>query len=242
MKKYKSMLIASGILFTLFIIITALTLTGVFSPVEDWAFRVADAIGYPRFREEVVFFARLGWWWVVITMAFILLVLPWTRRRFAIPMFLSFGLATIATIIVKVAANRTRPRGYGSFLTSSFPSGHTMNSTSFYIAGVIILFFMVKQRKWVIPFIVMGILLPFSISISRVYTKSHFLGDILAGWTLGAAIALASIVLWQLIAQFSNWFTATKFTDFKFLRWLHKFTFPEEFWEAPKIEEVQSEN
>jgi len=222
MKKYSIRLVVAGVLLAMFIVIAVLTLTGVLSGLENLAFRAADSIRSEPLTNVAVFFAQLGWWWMIFITLLLLVVLPWTRRNLAVPMGLSFGIGAVVTAALKAAVNRPRPSGHGSVFGSSFPSGHTMNMTTFFIAGVILLFMLLREHKWVIPFIVIGILLPVGISLSRIYTNAHFLGDVLGGWTLGTAIALLTTVLWQVLAVYTS--------KFKKIEWLHRFVFPKEYW------------
>lgn len=73
---------------------------------------------------------------------------------------------------------------------SSFPSGHTMNSTSCYTG----IFYSLRKKK----FLVLKILLICTIlivGITRLYLGVHYPTDVLTGWILGLAITLIMLYL-----------------------------------------------
>ena len=77
-----------------------------------------------------------------------------------------------------VYADIANLRAPGEF---SFPSGHAQQAVVFW--GLLALHF---KKRW---FAVVATLSIFLIGFSRVYLGAHFPSDVLAGWTLGAAIA-----------------------------------------------------
>ena len=62
----------------------------------------------------------------------------------------------------------------------SFPSGHTSNSSTMYFSLPVFV-----KKKWLL---VMGILIPFLVGVSRVCLGVHYPTDVMAGWLLGAMV------------------------------------------------------
>ena len=62
----------------------------------------------------------------------------------------------------------------------SFPSGHTSNSSTMYFSLPVY-----EKKKWLV---VLGILMPFLIGLSRVCLGVHYPTDVMAGWLLGAVV------------------------------------------------------
>ena len=62
----------------------------------------------------------------------------------------------------------------------SFPSGHTSNSSTMYFSLPAY-----EKKKWLV---VLGILMPFLVGLSRVCLGVHYPTDVMAGWILGAVV------------------------------------------------------
>ena len=62
----------------------------------------------------------------------------------------------------------------------SFPSGHTSNSSTMYFSLPVY-----EKKKWLV---VLGILMPFLVGLSRVCLGVHYPTDVMAGWLLGAVV------------------------------------------------------
>jgi undecaprenyl-diphosphatase len=75
-------------------------------------------------------------------------------------------------------------------MTSSFPSGHSLNSAVVYLTLGSLLAGL--TREWRLKLYLFGnaLLLTFLIGVSRVYMGVHFPSDVLAGWLAGLAWAL----------------------------------------------------
>lgn len=62
----------------------------------------------------------------------------------------------------------------------SFPSGHTSNSSTMYFSLPVY-----AKKKWLV---VIGILIPFFVGLSRVCLGVHYPTDVIVGWLLGAVV------------------------------------------------------
>ncbi|UIJ73114.1 phosphatase PAP2 family protein [Aurantimonas sp. HBX-1] len=96
----------------------------------------------------------------------------------------------------------SRPRPdlvpHGTYVyTASFPSGHAMMSAVTYLTLAILVARV--QERWSLRALLIGaaVFLTMLIGISRVYLGVHWPSDVLAGWTAGAAWAVA----WWMVAR-----------------------------------------
>jgi undecaprenyl-diphosphatase len=75
-------------------------------------------------------------------------------------------------------------------MTSSFPSGHSLNSAVVYLTLGSILAGLVERRRLTVYFFGVAVLLTLLVGVSRVYVGVHYPTDVLAGWCAGLAWAL----------------------------------------------------
>jgi undecaprenyl-diphosphatase len=137
---------------------------------------------------------------VVAIGAAVLAVECWIRlgdRRLAIACVVAPGLAGVAEIVLKPIVGRPRPAtrvltgesGYG------FPSGHATGAMALAICAVVVLSGLARTR-WAHVAIVIGTACyVFLIGASRVVLGAHHTLDVIGGWMLGAAIAVAALLL-----------------------------------------------
>jgi undecaprenyl-diphosphatase len=107
-------------------------------------------------------------------------------------------LADICAELTKQLVDRPRPdvvRAYDLVYSSSFPSGHAMMTPVVYLTLAAILAAGQERRAIKALLLVNAALLSIAVGVSRVYLGVHWPSDVLAGWTLGAAIALAASLL-----------------------------------------------
>jgi undecaprenyl-diphosphatase len=122
------------------------------------------------------------------------------RRRSAALLLTAVISGAILSSFLKSAFDRPRPPA-GSLLqgtaTASFPSGHSLSSAVVYLTlGAMLARAMATRRaRWYA--IGVALVLTLVVGASRVYLGVHYPSDVLAGWTAGAAWALA----WWLVAR-----------------------------------------
>ncbi|MET0587151.1 MAG: phosphatase PAP2 family protein [Novosphingobium sp.] len=109
------------------------------------------------------------------------------------------GGALVSTLL-KGTFNRPRPDIVPHLVevhTTSFPSGHAMNSAVVFLTlGALLA--RTHQTYSVRAYVIgVSILLTLAIGFSRVYLGVHWPSDVLAGWVVGGSWAL----LWSLIAR-----------------------------------------
>ncbi len=118
------------------------------------------------------------------------------RRRWSLVALLLFsvGGATILSTVLKASFDRERPELAFRLMPTidmSFPSGHsTLAAATFLTIGLLLSASTVVRRE---KFYLMGwaIFLTVIVGLSRLYLGVHFPTDVLAGWCIGTAWALA---------------------------------------------------
>jgi undecaprenyl-diphosphatase len=75
-------------------------------------------------------------------------------------------------------------------MTSSFPSGHSLNSAVVYLTLGSLLAGLCRELRLKVYFFSVALLLTFLVGVSRVYMGVHYPTDVLAGWCAGLAWAL----------------------------------------------------
>jgi membrane-associated phospholipid phosphatase len=103
----------------------------------------------------------------------------------------------IVNPILKLVFHRPRPElAYVHLDTYSFPSGHAAGSAAVY-ALVLYLLARHARRRWQVLAAVGYVVLVVSIGFTRLYLEVHYLSDVLAGVSLGAAWAIAWLFVYE---------------------------------------------
>lgn len=104
----------------------------------------------------------------------------------------AIAIGALVSTLLKLGYARPRPDIVAHLVevhTTSFPSGHAMNSAITYLTLGALLARAEKERLVRVFFMVVAILLTLAIGISRVYLGVHWPSDVLAGWCIGASWA-----------------------------------------------------
>jgi undecaprenyl-diphosphatase len=163
--------------------------------------RLDVAIGPRWLQESARDITALGGFTVLtlIAVAATALLLIHGRRRQAAVFAGTVILAQVASSLLKTFVDRPRPQLVAHLdlvYSSSFPSGHAMMTPVVYLTLAAVL--SAGERPVGAKIMLLGgaALLVAMVGISRVYLGVHWPTDVLGGWALGSAIALAaSIVL-----------------------------------------------
>ena len=137
----------------------------------------------------------------VISICVIILIITLIKRKY----FFTFGLPVIITSIVSRIINIVlkntidRPRPDFKVLEaseSSFPSGHAQNNMALYISILLVALLIDMAPKYKLVLKITLIALPVIIGITRVYFGVHYISDVLAGWGIGALVAVITYCIY----------------------------------------------
>lgn len=142
---------------------------------------------------DVAFFLNVvGSVYLLGPVSLVIAALLWRiSRRAAVFLTLSVAGALGLNLAAKVLVGRLRPDLFDRLSIApgySFPSGHTMVSTAFFLALFLVSKRFLPRYAWLVG--TASVLLSLSVGISRSYLQVHFPSDVLAGWLLAAAWVL----------------------------------------------------
>ena len=103
-------------------------------------------------------------------------------------------ISTVLNNVIKLIIRRERPLVLALVTEKSFsfPSGHTMASTTLY---GILLYFVIKSnlnKKVKIFLSIILVLIPLLVGVSRIYLGAHYASDVLGGFILSVSLILVS--------------------------------------------------
>lgn len=110
------------------------------------------------------------------------------RYRTAIVVGVTAASGELATLVLKNLFVRPRPDivpHLRDVTSSSFPSGHAMESAIIYLTLGAMLMRLAERRVTKIYCIGMAVLLTLLVGVSRVYLGVHYPTDVVAGWMFG---------------------------------------------------------
>ena len=117
-------------------------------------------------------------------------------------LLVAIGGALVVSQLMKSGFDRPRPDlvPHGSIVyTRSFPSGHSMLAAATYLSLAALLMRVLPRRRLRAYVLLVAIITTLLVGASRVYLGVHWPSDVLAGWTAGAAWALACWAVAQII-------------------------------------------
>jgi undecaprenyl-diphosphatase len=161
---------------------------------------VADtgrSIGPRWFSQAMVDLTALGGGTVLTLVTALVAGYLAARRKLALAIFVASAIAAggLLTALLKIAFARARPDIVPHLVevsSASFPSGHAMNSAMVYLTGAALLASAEPSRRVRAFLIGAALLLTLLIGVSRVFLGVHFPTDVLAGWSVGIAWAVAA--------------------------------------------------
>lgn len=136
---------------------------------------------------------------VLLASSFLLLA---GKRTLSLFMLAAAGGGTLVVTVLKEAFARPRPQlaPDGLFVyTASFPSGHAMVSAVVYLTLGALIARLAPMTRLKLYIMSIAVMLTGLVGFSRIYLGAHWPSDVLAGWAVGAAWALAGGALAQMM-------------------------------------------
>ena len=196
------LVIAFGVTIVSFIILTAaVVLLPTFVSLDGHVSELIRDVSIPGLEALARLFTTLGSFWPmsVLTVGTSAYLLMRGRKAEALLLILTVPLGALLGEGLKLLVGRVRPALEVARIaipaSYSFPSGHALSAATYF--GTVGFVALIGERRLRRSVIVVGVctLLAFSVGISRVYLGVHFLGDVVAGWLLGAAWVTLMIFL-----------------------------------------------
>jgi undecaprenyl-diphosphatase len=172
-------------------------------PLDRWLLlRLRDdvdpnmAVGPQWLLRTMVDFTALGGGAVLTLVTLLAAGYLLAKRKSSLAMFLASSIAAggILNTVLKSIFVRDRPDVVPHLVevsSASFPSGHAMNSAMVYLTLAALLVSAERSRRVRIFLLAAAILLTLIVGFSRMYLGVHWPTDVLAGWAVGAAWAVA---------------------------------------------------
>jgi undecaprenyl-diphosphatase len=157
---------------------------------------LADPRGPPWVARSVRDLTALGSWVVtgLLTMIVAGYLLLQRRPRSAALLVVAVAGGVIIGTLLKDLYERPRPDVVPHLvevLSESFPSGHSVVAAVVYPTLGAVLARVTESARVRIYLVAVGVLLALVVGVTRVYLGVHYPSDVLAGWTVGFAWALA---------------------------------------------------
>jgi len=152
-------------------------------------------------KEAAADITSLGGISVLGLFAVIVIVFLLIQRKWLSALLLPLGLlgGVVLSEGLKAMFERQRPPAAMQAvetINASFPSGHALLSTVFYLSVAVMLTRAFSRRRQKIFVLAVGIVLALLVGLTRIYLGAHWASDVFAGWAVGAAWAM---VLWLVV-------------------------------------------
>ena len=201
-----------GILFALFLIAgTGFGILELAEEISEGETRAFDTAILLAFRNPADHADPIGPWWLevlmkdftslggtavltLITIGVLGYLLIMRKYKVALFVLAAIGGGTLVSTLLKLGFDRPRPDLVAHAVdvrSASFPSGHALMSAVTYLTLGALLARLQPKRRLKLYILAIALTLTIIIGVSRVYLGVHWPTDVLAGWCIGSAWALA---------------------------------------------------
>lgn len=180
---------------SLFVGISILVASGATLGWDDAVLQWVGTIRSPGLTDWMLLATFLGSGAVEVPIALGVVALLWIRagRRSALTLLYAGVSGELVYVAAKAAFQRPRPDVIEKLSSAgwySYPSGHAMLAPILWSLMLVLLARTVPAgRRW--PLLLLAVLMPITIALSRVYLGVHFPTDVLGALALGCAWMLA---------------------------------------------------
>ncbi|NBB63357.1 phosphatase PAP2 family protein [Pseudomonas sp. ODNR1LW] len=149
-------------------------------------------------KEAAADITSLGGISVLGLFALIVIVFLLSHRKWLSSLLLALGLAggVMLSEGLKAVFERERPPQLMQAvqtINASFPSGHALLATVFYLSVAVMLTRAFPRRRFKIFVLGVGMVMALLVGLTRIYLGAHWATDVFAGWAVGSAWAM---LLW----------------------------------------------
>lgn len=158
----------------------------------------------PELTKVMIFITNLGAKYMIIISILLTILWIWEKhRREALTFVIILVMGIFINISLKGMIQRPRPTISPLVLETSysFPSGHAMNSSVFYLAISFYFYHFTRKKRLSLVVTAILILLIILIGFSRVYLGVHYPSDVVGGYVVGTWWLITAI----LIGKSFNW-------------------------------------
>jgi len=142
----------------------------------------------------------------LLTLLALGLLLVWGRRAEAWLVGVTVGGGAIISALAKLAFHRPRPLAQFALIklpsSFSFPSGHALNSLLFFGVLAFVLVRLTKRLGWRLTILGAAAVAVLLTGLSRVYLGVHWPSDVVASWSLAAAVLSVTCGLYLMRARY----------------------------------------
>ena len=172
-----------------------LVIDGYAAAFENGVYSGLSGLISPAVTGIMIFITDFGSSGAIVMVCAVFLALPYTRKTFGVRAAITLAASALLTSALKNIVCRDRPPDVLWFITEhgyGFPSGHTLNSTALFALIALTVWRRTKSKKSRIPMLIIAIIVPLLIGISRIYLGVHSTGDVVGGLIAGTFVALAA--------------------------------------------------
>ena len=154
----------------------------------------------PALTTAATWIGNLTHWYAYAPIVLLLLIIPRTRRKIALPVAATLSASAIlGPVILKniFAIERPdvnqliAPGGFG------YPSGHAMNAAVFFGMCAIMVLRYSGNKPLKIGFTVFAIISALLVGLSRIYLGVHTATDVIGGYLMGGVVICAALLIEQ---------------------------------------------
>jgi membrane-associated phospholipid phosphatase len=170
-----------------FLVLAVLAFNQQFLELDHAVHDLVRGAPYPELRPLMQLLSRIGSGYVLIPLSvigFVVLRRQGHRAARHIPAMLVGSVAVFALTKWIVARPRPKLSPYG------FPSAHTFGAVVFFCCAIYVLWTIEMRPLWRRTGTIGLVMLAVGVAASRLYLRSHWLSDVLGGFTGGTAFLL----------------------------------------------------